>query len=134
MAVTARTTGKEPRFGELVRRYRLRAGLTQRELAKHAGLDFTYLSKIESSKVPPPTRDVVEALAKESKLSAEEREEFVAAAGKIPTDLEELVVREPEARRLLRSIQQVPVREQEQLLARLIEEVERDLRRGGDEE
>lgn len=126
--MTEITSDSEPRFGDLVRCYRLRAGLTQRELARCAGLDFTYLSKIERSRVPPPTRDMVEAVAKASNLSASEREGLVAAAGKIPIDLEELVVREPLARRLLRSIQQVPESEQPRLLGWLAEQVERDSR------
>jgi transcriptional regulator with XRE-family HTH domain len=129
--VTKITPDPEPRFGELVKLYRLRAGLTQRQLARHAGLDFTYLSKIERSRVPPPTRDMVEAVAKASNLSAAELEGFVAAAGKLAVDLEQLIIREPEARRLLRSVQQVPESEQPKLLGWLAEQVERDLRRDG---
>ena len=121
-----------PNFGDLVKQYRLRAGLTQRQLAERAKLDFTYVSKIEGNKVPPPARESIEAIASVLKLSPHEREELITLAGRIPTDLEQWAMR-PEARRLYRSIQQLPQEEQERVLARLIEEVERDLRGEGSE-
>ena len=120
-----------PTFGDLVKQYRRRAGLTQRQLAERAKLDFTYVSKIEGNRVPPPARDSIEAMATVLKLNPEEREGLISLAGRIPMDLEQLVVREPRARSLLRSIQQLPAEEQERVLARLIEQVERDLRGEG---
>ena len=49
-------------FGERVRALRLAADLTQRELAQRAGLDFTYLSRIEAGVVPPPADDKIRAI------------------------------------------------------------------------
>ena len=124
----------EPTFGDLVKRYRQRAGLTQRQLADRAAprLDFTYVSKIEGNKVPPPARDIVEGIARALRLSAEEREELITAAGRVPRDLEQWVMREPKARQLYRSLQQLPRAEQARLLQQLIEQVEREA--GGERE
>lgn len=126
------------RFGDQLKQYRNRAGLTQRQLAEKAGLDFTYVSKIENGKVPPPTRDTVEALAKQLKLSDAEHLEFVALAGTIPIDMERWVVAQPRARYLYRSLRErlrdLPLDEQERLLEQIIAEVERERRPGDDDE
>jgi transcriptional regulator with XRE-family HTH domain len=119
----------EPTFGDLVKRYRQRAGLTQRQLADRAEprLDFTYVSKIEGNKVPPPAREIIEGIARALRLSAEDREELITAAGRVSRDLEQWVVREPKARQLYRSIQQLPKAEQARLLQQLIDQVERQV-------
>ena len=46
-------------FGILLRKYRLTAGLTQRDLAAMAGLDFSYISKLENNRLPPPAADTI---------------------------------------------------------------------------
>jgi transcriptional regulator with XRE-family HTH domain len=118
-------------FGEMVKQFRMRAGLTQRQLADRARpkLDFTYVSKIEGNKVPPPAREAIEALAVALRLTPEERLELVTAAGRVPADLEQWVVKEPRARQLYRSIQQLPDAERDEMLERLIRQVERDIGR-----
>src|SRR5919199_1361727 len=125
----------EPTFGDLVKRYRQRAGLTQRQLADRAEprLDFTYVSKIEGNKVPPPARDIVEGIARALRLSPEEREELITAAGRVPRDLEQWVMREPKARQLYRSIQQLPRAEQAKLLQELIDQIEHQVEGDGEE-
>ena len=110
----------------------MRRGLSQRQLAAQAQLDFSYVSKIEGGRVPPPARENIEVLARVLRLSDEEREQLVTLAGTIPTEMEEWVVREPAARQLYRSISQLPAEEQERLLAKLIEQVKRDVNRGGE--
>lgn len=40
-------------YGELLRSDRKNSGLSQRELAKKVGVDFTYISKIENGKLEP---------------------------------------------------------------------------------
>ena len=48
-------------FGERLRQIRKERGLTLRKLADEAGVDFTYLSKIENSRVPyTPARRFVD--------------------------------------------------------------------------
>jgi transcriptional regulator with XRE-family HTH domain len=53
----------ERTFGDLIRRHRRAAGLSQKELAEQAGIDPTYLSKIENSVLVPPSVRVVARLA-----------------------------------------------------------------------
>lgn len=119
-----------PSFGQLVKAHRLDAGLTLRQLAERSSLDFTYLSKIEGSKVRPPTRESVEGLALALRLDVEQREALDEAAGRIGADFEQWVVREPRARALYRSLQQLDPTDQGRLLDRLLDQVEREVSDG----
>lgn len=112
-------------FGERLFEFRKRVQMTQRQLANAIGVDFTYISKIESGGAPPPARDKIELLAKTLKLSPIESDELFRLAGKLPEGVAAFMTREPSAQRLLRSIRQVPVAEQERLIEHLIREAER---------
>ncbi|PYL79095.1 MAG: hypothetical protein DMF21_13770 [Verrucomicrobia bacterium] len=59
-------------FGELLREKRRAAGVSQRELAAGAGLDFSYISKLENGRIPPPAADTVVALCRILKIEPEE--------------------------------------------------------------
>jgi transcriptional regulator with XRE-family HTH domain len=120
----------QARFGDQLKAFRHRVRRTQRQLAEEADLDFTYISKLETGSVLPP-RDTAEALAKALKLSPEEREDFLALAGAISSDMERYVREQPAARELYRSVSQLPPEQQERRLREFIEQVERDLKRGG---
>lgn len=50
-------------FGKAIRDCRKQLGISQKELAERAGIDFTYLSKIENNRTPPPSEDVIRAMA-----------------------------------------------------------------------
>jgi transcriptional regulator with XRE-family HTH domain len=69
-------------FGKKIREYRKAKGLTQRELAKLVGIDFTYLSKIETGDMLPPGDEVIARLAQQ--LDVKEDELFLLAK-KIPS-------------------------------------------------
>lgn len=112
-------------FGSLVRAYRQRAGLTQEQLANALALDFTYISKIERDKAPPPAREKIGLSAVVLKLSPAERDELFLRAEKLPAEVEEWVIRRPEALRLYRSIKRYPAKEQSRILTDLINEIEK---------
>jgi predicted ATPase/class 3 adenylate cyclase len=67
-------------FGDLLRRHRLAAGLTQEELAERAGLSRRGIADLESGARHRPRRDTVALLVTALGLSAEERATFEAAA------------------------------------------------------
>lgn len=91
------------KFGQMIRKLRLERELSQRELADRVGIDFTYLSKIENSKVPPPSNKVIRKLARE--LDAD-LEELLARAAKVSQeDLRETVTRDVRLGRLFRKLQ-----------------------------
>src|SRR5207249_2106302 len=68
------------KFGDLLRRYRLAAGLTQEELAERARLSPRAISDLERGLRTRPWRDTVQFLADALQLGAPERATFEAAA------------------------------------------------------
>jgi tetratricopeptide (TPR) repeat protein/transcriptional regulator with XRE-family HTH domain len=67
-------------FGDLLRRYRLAAGLTQEELADQAGLSVRGLSDLERGARRAPRRETVQLLALALHLPAAERTQLETAA------------------------------------------------------
>jgi transcriptional regulator with XRE-family HTH domain len=75
-------------FGERVRELRKERGLSQRELAIQAGIDFTYLSKIENARMDPPSEKVILHMAE---VLDTDPDELTLLAGKIPSDVKERI-------------------------------------------
>ncbi|MBL7065769.1 MAG: helix-turn-helix transcriptional regulator, partial [Anaerolineae bacterium] len=69
-------------FGERIRELRTTRDnrISLRDLARRVEIDFTYLSKIENGKVPPPSDEVIEKLARELEADLEE---LLALAAKV---------------------------------------------------
>ena len=68
-------------FGPKLRDLRMQAGLSLRELGDKAGIDPTYISKIESGAKPPPSKKVILRLAQALDVN---EEELLILAGRIP--------------------------------------------------
>lgn len=87
---------QEQTFGTRLKELRLAKHLSQRELADKVaarlkeqdgrGFDFTYLSKIENERMPPPSQQAILVLA--VVLDADS-DELLALAGKAPSDVSE---------------------------------------------
>lgn len=105
-------------FGELLREKRRAANLSQRQLGDRAGVDFSYISKLENGRLPAPADDTVVRICTILRCPAEE---FFTAARKLPTELGESLVGEPAALRFLQeaSRMQLSQKEWEQLLGEL---------------
>lgn len=71
-------------FGEKIRDLRKARGLSQRDLAGRADIDFTYLSKIENGRMEPPSEEVIRRVARELGADADG---LIVLAGKFPSDL-----------------------------------------------
>ena len=94
-------------FAEQVYDWRIESRLSQREVARRAGLDFGYLSRIEAKLVPPPSDEKVLALAAalgRSDLDARRLRELADEA-RVPGEvLKDAVIRNPEVGALLRRL------------------------------
>jgi transcriptional regulator with XRE-family HTH domain len=81
-------------FADLLGRYLVRAGLTQKELANKIGVHRNTLVKWLNRSSPPESRGQVLQLADELSLTKEERKAFIQAAGfsleRWPTDESQL--------------------------------------------
>ena len=105
-------------FGELLREKRRAASLSQRQLAERAGVDFSYISKLENGRLPAAADDTVVRICAILGCPAEE---FFTAAGKLPTELGDSLVGEPAAIRFLQEASrlQLSQKEWEQMLGEL---------------
>jgi transcriptional regulator with XRE-family HTH domain len=79
-------------FGTLVRREREAREIGLREMAKMIGVSPTYLSKVERDEFPPPAEDRVKAIAK---IIGRDADELLALAGRVASDLAEIIKRNP---------------------------------------
>lgn len=90
-------------FGSILKKLRLDNSIGLRELAKMIGKSPSYLSEIESNRVPPPSVamivDIAEALGGH-------RNELLSAASKIDPQLTDYVAHQPEAADFLRKVQE----------------------------
>jgi PAS domain S-box-containing protein len=93
-------------FGQRVRELRQARGLTQRDLAKKAGISYAYVSKLETGSMSPPRHKVIHTLAKILGATDRETDELFGLAGKIPHDLLGKV--DAETIRTLRSLGNAP--------------------------
>jgi transcriptional regulator with XRE-family HTH domain len=85
-----------PTFGERLRELRKAKGLSQRALGDLAGVNFTYLSKIENEKLDFaqfPSEDLIRKLA--AALDADV-DELLLLARKIPDEIKQRVIDHPE--------------------------------------
>ncbi|MEU3232446.1 helix-turn-helix domain-containing protein [Nocardiopsis alba] len=97
-------------FGPLLRAHRLRAGMTQDELAETSGVSARTISLLETGKRPRPRLTSARVLADALDLGVEAREAFLntttsrneprGAGAFLPRDLPDFVGRDAELRRL----------------------------------
>ncbi len=95
---TTRTRREELRRGD--RRFSLR------QVALRVGIEPAYLSKIERGEVPPPSEATTQRLAGELGI---DRDVYLALAGKVSADLQEIIRRRPKLfARLIRELRAAP--------------------------
>lgn len=71
-------------FGQLLKGVRREKGVSQRELADGVGVDFSYISKIENDRMPPPAADTIIKIANILGIS---EEILLANSKKISSDM-----------------------------------------------
>ena len=97
-------------FGEALREMRRQSGLTQRELASKTGLDFSYISKVENGRNPPPAADTIVLLCEALGVAPES---LLALTGKLPSDVQQAVGGSSAAQEFLRQTQRLGLTEDE---------------------
>lgn len=120
-------------FGTLLRSWRLETGMSQRELARRADLNFSYLSKIEAGLVAPPSEDKIQALVAALGRDKQDAQQLLNLVNdsKIPTDVvRTALIRNPGVGALLRRIQDQRLTEDQ--LAALMEVVDEKPQSRGD--
>ena len=89
----------EIKFGSVLKQLRRRSEVSQRELAEAIGVDFSYISKLENDRLPPPAADTIVRICERLKVPSED---LLMLSKKIPTDIRETVVGSASALNFLR--------------------------------
>jgi transcriptional regulator with XRE-family HTH domain len=98
-------------FGEYIRKRReeLKArdgGFSVRKVAARLGVQPSYLSKVERGEQSPPTEVKIAALAE---ILGEDTDVLLALAGKVSSDLRDVIVRRPQLfAQLIRQLKDMP--------------------------
>jgi transcriptional regulator with XRE-family HTH domain len=98
-------------FGKFIRerREKLReqdAAYSLRRVAERVGIEPAYLSKIEREEFPPPGEETIRSIARELN---EDVDLLLAMAGKVSSDLQEVIRRRPKLfAELLRQMKNMP--------------------------
>jgi transcriptional regulator with XRE-family HTH domain len=103
-------TGLARSFGQELRERRRAAGLTQRDLAERARLDFSYISKVENNRIGPPAADTVVELCRILRIPPEE---LLALVGKLPTKVGQIVGSSQAAQEFLKQAQEMRLSDDE---------------------
>ena len=110
-------------FGKYIRQKRLAFQQTDknyslRRVAVRVGIEPGYLSKIERGDLAPPSEAVIIKLAKELDIDADV---LLAMAGKLSTDLQQIIIKRPELfASLIRQLKDQP----DYAILKLVREVE----------
>jgi transcriptional regulator with XRE-family HTH domain len=91
-------------FGQILKEIRRTKNISQRELANQAGVDFTYISKLENDKLPPPA---VETVLKLADILDIPKELFLATSGKVENEIRETIAGSAEAVKFLNEAKQM---------------------------
>jgi len=102
-----------PGFGSYLRRVREDKELEEkrfslRQVAQRVGVEPAYLSKVEREQVPPPSEATIVRLAEDL---GEDKDVLLAMAGKVSSDLMEVIRRRPKQfAELIRQLKDAPDR------------------------
>jgi len=97
-------------FGQRLREFRRAAGISQRELAAQIDVDFSYISKIENGRLPPPAADTIVRMCQVLRVRAED---LLALTGKLPTKVRESLSGSRAAQQFLSEAQRLDLTDDE---------------------
>lgn len=97
-------------FGQTLRELRRSKSISQRNLADKVGVDFSYISKIENDRLPPPAADTIvkicEALSVPPDL-------LLSITGKMPTSTKDMIGTSSAALQFIREAEGMKLSESE---------------------
>jgi transcriptional regulator with XRE-family HTH domain len=97
-------------FGQALRELRRSKEISQRELAEKVGVDFSYISKVENDRLPPPAADTI---VKICRVLGVPPDELLASTGKMPTEVKEMLSTSPAAMQFVRQAHEMGLTDEE---------------------
>ena len=101
---------KHKTFGQTLKEIRRSKDITQRQLATAVGVDFSYISKIENDRMPPPAADTIVKICEMLDVPPDD---LLAMSGKMPTPIKEAISEKPAAQEFLREAQNMTLTDDE---------------------
>ncbi|WP_454801414.1 helix-turn-helix domain-containing protein [Mucilaginibacter phyllosphaerae] len=97
-------------FGQLLKIIRREKGISQRDLADQVGIDFSYVSKIENDRLPPPA---AETIIKISKVLDVSEEILLSNSKKLSADMSNVISSSRSAIKFMNEVKMMQLSEQE---------------------
>ena len=97
-------------FGITLRELRRSKGISQRELAEKVGVDFSYISKVENDRLPPPAADTIVRICDVLEVKPDD---LLGLTGKMPTDVREMLSASTAVRQFIRQAQEMKLTDEE---------------------
>jgi transcriptional regulator with XRE-family HTH domain len=97
-------------FGQKLREIRRSKGISQRDLADKVGVDFSYISKLENDRLPPPAGDTIVKICEALNVPSDE---LLAVTGKMTTDVKEMLSTSTAAQQFVRRAHEMNLSEHE---------------------
>ena len=82
-------------FGKMLRNFRTEGKFTQMDLQESSGINNAYICRLEANQHPPQSATVI-ALARAMRLSQEDEDRLMLAAGHVPEDVRRAIMANPE--------------------------------------
>lgn len=101
---------KQKTFGQTLKEIRRIKDITQRQLATAVGVDFSYISKIENDRMPPPAADTIVKICEVLDVPPDD---LLAMTRKMPTPIKEAISEKPAAQQFLREAQNMTLTDDE---------------------
>lgn len=96
------------KLGEYIKSERKAKKITQRELASKIGVDFSYISKIESGETKTPSDGILEKISKILDLDAEV---LMLLSNRLPDEIREKIETNPKAMEVMKLLSKKQITE-----------------------
>ena len=97
-------------FGQVLRELRRSKNVTQRELAAQVGVDFSYISKVENDRLPPPSADTIMKICEVLSTPADG---LLSMTGKVPTPVRKMLGKSSAAQQFMQQAHSLDLTEKE---------------------
>ncbi|MFQ5627179.1 MAG: helix-turn-helix domain-containing protein [bacterium] len=99
-----------PTFGKSLREIRRAKNISQRDLAQKIGVDFSYISKLENDRLPPPAADTIVRICD---VLDTPQEQLLALTGKVSNEMKETIASSAAAMQFIRNAKTMNLTEEE---------------------
>lgn len=97
-------------FGQALRDLRRSKNVSQRDLANKVGIDFSYISKVENDRLPPPAADTI---VKICMVLGVPSDALLASTGKMPSEVKEMLSTSSSALQFIRQAHEMGLTDEE---------------------